>query len=139
MKLTLKIAEESEIKNIQLFFKIHLNSDTHWIVNEEFLCPFWVSSAIKRNQIVILKQWFRILWALRFYPRKRDDIVSVYQFALAEKVRWKGLIKKMLEKTWYKDFDLACFLNSDFNKYYNKTWWKLFSKDEKLNYWRMYI
>ena len=139
MKLTLKIAEEFEIKSIQLFFRIYLDSETDWIVNEEFLCPFWVSSAIKRKQIVILKEWVRILWALRFYPRKKEKIVSVYQFALNEKIRGKWLIKKMLKKTWYKDFELISFLDSKINEYYKKTWWNYEKSDNKFNYWRIKI
>jgi len=139
MKLTLKIAEEFEIKSTQLFFKIYLDSETDWITNEEFLCPFWVSANIKKWQVVILKNWIRIIWALRFYPRKREKLVSVYQFALDEKFRWKWLIKKMLEKTWYKDFELNCFINSEFNEYYKKTWWNLEKIDNKFNYWRIKI
>jgi len=139
MKLTLKIAEDFEIKSIQLFFKIYLDSDTDWIVNEEFLCPFWVSAAVKRKQMVILKEWIRILGALRFYPRKSNNWVSIYQFALNEKIRGKWMIKKLLEKTSYKNFDLTCFVDSNFNEYYKKTWWILEKSDEKFNYWRMEI
>ncbi len=139
MKLILKIAEKSEIKSLQLFFKLYLNEETDWIVNWEFLCPFWIAAAVKRKQMVILKEGIRIVGALRFYPRKNNIWVSVYQFALAEKVRWKGLIKKMLEKTWYKNFDLTCFVNSEFNKYYEKTSWELEKKDEKFNYWSLEI
>jgi hypothetical protein len=78
MKLILKIADKSEIKSLQLFFSLHLNEKTPWIVNWEFLCPFWVEGAVKRNQVVILKNGLKIIWALRFYPRKRDNLVSVY-------------------------------------------------------------
>lgn len=135
MKLTLKLAEETEIKPIQTFFKRYLNKNNPGIVNGEFLCPFWVSSAIKRKQMIVLKNWFQILGALRFYPKKTDNIVSLYQFALSEKIRWKWLIKTMIWKTWYKSFEINCFLNSDFNEYYNKTWWKLEKSDNKFNYW----
>lgn len=139
MKLTLKIAEEIEIKSIQLFFKMHLKENTPWITNEEFLCPFWISSAIKRKQIIILKNWIRIVWALRFYPRKNDNITSVYQFALDEKIRGKWLIEKILKKTWWKVFEVSCFINSEFNEYYKKTWWILEKNDKKFNYWRKNI
>jgi len=139
MKLILKIAEESEIKSLQLFFKLYLDEENDWIVNWEFLCPFWIAAAVKRKQMIVLKEGIRIVWALRFYPRKDNIWVSVYQFALAEKIRWKWLIGKMLKKTWYKNFDLTCFINSNFNKYYKKTGWNLVKNDEKLNYWSLGI
>ncbi len=139
MKLILKIAEKNEIKKVQDFFWKYLDKNNSWIVNEEFLCPFWVEWAINREQIAILKDNEKIIWALRFYPRKRDSIVSVYQFALEEKFRWKWLTKKMLQKTWYKIFEANCFLVSDFNEYYKKTGWILEKFDKKFNYWRIEI
>ncbi len=122
MNLTLKTATKQETKLVQDFFAKNLTKDNPWITNEEFLCPFWVEWAINRKQVVILKYEEEIVWALRFYPRKRDNIVSVYQFALDERFRWKWLIKKMLEKTWYKVFEVNCFSDSSFNEYYKKTW-----------------
>jgi len=139
MILKLKIAEKIETKKVQEFFEKHLDKNNPWITNEEFLCPFGIEWAINRKQIVILKNEEKIVGALRFYPRKRDNIVSVYQFALDEKFRWRWLIKKILEKTWYKSFEVNCFINSSFNEYYEKSWCKLDSSDEKFNYWRFGI
>ena len=136
MKLILKIAEKTEIKKVQKFFEKYLNENNPWITNWEFLCPFWIEWAINRWQVVILKDKENIVWALRFYPRKRDNIVSIYQFALDENFRWKWLIEKMLRKTWYKNFEVACFINSEFNEYYKKTWWIEFSRNEKIIYLR---
>ncbi len=141
MKLILKIAEDKEIKLVQDFFKkylgdfeIFLQDDSTWIISYEFLCPYWVKWAVKKGNVVILKNDNKIYWALRFYPRKRDNITSIYQFALDKKVRWKRLIFKMLEKTWYENFESTCFLNSKFNEYYKKLWWKLKRSDDKFNY-----
>lgn len=139
MKLVLKIADVLETKQIQLFFWKYLDKNTPWIINDEYLCPFWVSSNIKRWKIVIIKNWLELMWALRFYPRKTDNIVSVYQFVLDERIRWKWLLKKMLEKTWYKSFQTNCFLDDYFNNYYKKTWWKLLKNDYKFNYWKLEI
>jgi len=136
MILKLKIAEKIETKKVQEFFEKHLDKNNPWITNEEFLCPFGIEWAINRKQIVILKNEEKIVWALRFYPRKKDNIVSVYQFALDKDFRWRWLIKKMLEKTWYKVFEVNCALNSNFNDYYKKNWWKLEKNDRKFNYWR---
>ena len=73
---------------------------------------------------------------MRFYLRKRDNIVSVYQFAIDKDFRWKQLVKKMLEKTWYKTFEVGCYSESNFNSYYEKTWWKLVSDDWKIKTWK---
>ena len=139
MNLILKIAQKAETKKIQNFFAKYLQKWNPWIVNEEFLCPFWVEWAVNRKQVVILKFEEKVVGALRFYPRKRDNIVSVYQFALEERFRWKWLIKKMIQKTWFKYFESTCFVDSSFNDYYQKTGWKLEKSDEKFNYWRFKI
>lgn len=139
MNLTLKTATKSETKLVQDFFAENLAVDNPWITNEEFLCPFGVEGAIRRNQVVILKFGEEIVWALRFYPRKRDKIVSVYQFALDKKFTGKWLVKKMLEKTWYKVFEVNCFSDSSFNEYYKKTWWELISDNGKMKVWKIKI
>ncbi len=139
MIITIKFAEELEIKQVREFFKNMLFWKEYILTNYELTCPFWLSSAIKRNEVIILKNWDEILWWLRFYKRKTDDIISLYQFALDEKIRWKWLIKKMLEFTWYKFFESISFKDIDFNKYYEKTWWQLDKNDDKFNYWILSI
>jgi len=121
-------------KQVIEFFEKYLDKNNEAITWREFLCPFGVSNAIKRNQVMIVLEEDEIVWAVRFYPRKRDNIVSVYQFAISENYRKKGLLRKMLEKTWYKIFEVVCPLNHSFNKYYLKTWWKIEKSDEKFNY-----
>lgn len=79
----------------------------------------------------------RIIAATRFYPRKRDNVVSLYQFAIDKKYRGQNFLKKMLFVTGYKDFEVICLLDSSFNEHCKKTKWFLSKKDEKYNYWRM--
>jgi len=76
----------------------------------------------------------KIVASVRFYPRKRDHIVSVYQFAINENYRGQSLLKKMLSITGFKTFEILCPLNSKFNEYYKKTSWQLTKVDEKYNY-----
>jgi len=137
------LAQPFQTKQVQNFFKKYLDKNSPWITNEEFLCPFWVSANIKKWQVMIIQYEEKILGALRFYPRKREKIVSVYQFALDECIRWKWFIKKNLEqiskKTWYNIFESNCFLDDSFNNYYKKTWWILKKSDEKINYWEIKI
>jgi len=45
----------------------------------------------------------------------------------------------MLRKTWYRTFEVACFVDSEFSEYYKKTGWKEFSKDKKIAYFRKEI
>lgn len=137
MQITLKFAEESDIKQVREFFKNQLDWKEDILVNYELTCPFWLSSAVKRSEVIVLKYDWIILGWLRFYNRKTWNITSLYQFALDEKIRWKWLIKKMLEFTWYKVFESLSFKNIDFNKYYEKTWWKLKKNDDRYNYWEI--
>jgi len=136
MDLLLKIADNNEINDIQNFFASYLNEKNSWIFSLEYLCPYWIKWAILRKQVIILKKNNKIVWALRFYPRKKEDIVSLYQFALSEEIRWKKLIKLMLKKTWYNIFETNCGISSNFNNYYKKTWWKLSKINKKCNIWK---
>jgi hypothetical protein len=138
--MTIKLATEQEKKEIILFFNKYLDITNDAITCEEFLCPFGVSSAIKRKQVIVAMNDFgEIIASVRFYPRKRDNIVSVYQFAIDEKFRGQSVLKKMLIATNYKNFEVLCPLNSGFNKYYEKTNWSLKKKDKKFNVWNLSV
>lgn len=134
--LEIKLAIKLEINKTLAFFEKYISQKTDWIFWWELLCPFWLKWAIIRNQVIVIKENNNILWFLRFYIKK-NNIVSVYQFALNEEIRWKWIIKKCLEITWYKDFETMCPKNSDFNNYYKKTWWNLFKNDDNFNYWKI--
>lgn len=75
MKITLKFAEKSELEKVKDFFCKHIFEDTSWITNREFLCPDWIMWAVLRKQVIIVLIDNIVFWALRFYPRKRDNIV----------------------------------------------------------------
>jgi len=136
--MTAKIASEQNENEINIFFEKYLDKNNDAITCEEFLCPFGVKAAIKRKQIVIILDNARtIVAATRFYPRKRDNIVSLYQFAIDKKYRGQNFLKKMLFVTVFKNFEVICPLNSKFNDYYKKTDWVISNKDSKFNYWRL--
>jgi len=140
MNFKIKYAEKLEIEKVIEFFSKHINKDNDWIISEEFLCPYWIKWAILRKQmIIIVDNNDNIFWALRFYPRKIDDIISVYQFALDERIRGKDIIKKMLKFTGYNIFQAQSFVNSNFNNYYIKQNWKLIKENEKNNCWELVI
>ncbi len=133
-----KLATKKHEDEINIFFETHLNKNNEAITCEEFFCPFGVKAAIKRKQvIIILDDDKKIVAATRFYPRKRDGVVSVYQFAIDEQNRGENFLKKMLFVTGYKNFEVLCPLNSKFNNYYEKTGWILKTENKKYNYWNL--
>lgn len=137
--LDIRLGSKTEINEINSLSSKYLNETTDWIFWYELLCPFWLKWAVIKSQVIIVKENEKIKWFLRFYPRKRDNIVSIYQFALNEDIRWKWIIKKCLEKTWYKIFEIQCKKNINFNNYYKKTWWELFKEDENFNYYKLIL
>jgi len=125
------IQYEKEIIN---FFEKYLDKNNEAITGREFFCPFGLTAALKKKLLIIIFDNEKIVASVRFYPRKRDHIVSVYQFAINENYRGQSLLKKMLSITGFKTFEILCPLNSKFNEYYKKTSWQLTKVDEKYNY-----
>ena len=117
------------------FFGKYLDVQNEAITGREFFCPLGVKAAIKRRQVIVCMDNKEVVAALRFYPRKRDGIVSVYQFAIAEAQRKHGLLDTMLQKTGYSKFEVLCPIGGVFNEYYKKTNWILEKTDEAYNYW----
>jgi len=129
------LATEKYSKQIIEFFDNHLDKDNKAVCSEEFFCPFGTSAAVKRGQIVIGVHNDIIISAIRFYPRKRDKIVSVYQFAIDEKQRGNKLLQQMLWVTGYDTFEFKCPKEIDFNSYYKKIGAIINREDEEYNYW----
>lgn len=139
MLAKIKYAEKINKKAVIDFFADNINEDNDWITSCEFRCPFWISAAINRNQIIIIVYWDEIVGWLRFYPRKKEDIVSIYQFAIDERFRSKWLMKEMLKFSWYNSFESVCNIESNFNNYYIKQGWTKIKTDDNYNYWNYKI
>lgn len=135
MKLTFATKEDSE--NLITFFNKHINKNDFEECYYEYFCPFWLKAAIKREQVIVLKENEEVLWALRYYPRKRDNKVSLYQFALDEKVRSKWILNKMLKFTWYSCFWFQVQKDMKLNEYFKKQNRDLREVDTKFNYWEI--
>jgi len=131
--LTIKFANIEDRDLLVDFFSKHLEKDNDWIYSEEFTCPYGIKRAINRNQIVIAKDDKQIIWALRFYPQKKKDITSLYQFAIIKNRRWKELLKTMLRETKNKTIQSRCKKEAKFNEYYKKTGRKLIKTDKHGN------
>jgi len=133
--MEIKLANNINTEEIIQFFKKHLNKNIDAITSKEFFCHLGLKGAIKRKQVIICIFHNKIIGAIRFYPRKTDNIVSVYQFAVAINHRGKKLFQQMLIMTGYKIFEVLCPLKSEFNNYYKKTKWVLKKQNTKYNYW----
>ena len=130
MTITINLAKKDETQSVIDFFKKHLNNNNDWIYNKEFLCPYWTTWAIIKQEIVVAKENNNIIWALRFYKQKRKEILSLYQFAIAKDWRWKDIIKKMLKFTNCPIAHSRCSWEARFNNYYLKTWRNLLKEDK---------
>lgn len=135
--MNIKLANYKYTEQIIKFYDKYLDKNNEAIHSGEFFCPFGVKLAIKRNQLIIILDENKLVSVVRFYPRKRDNIVSVYQFAVDEKYRWKKLLQKMLEFTECKEFEFVCPKNIEFNNYYRKIGANILKQDEKNNYWAL--
>lgn len=137
--MEIKLAKIRQSEIIINFFNTHINTNNDALSSQELICPFWTNSAIKRNELIIWIVDNEIISALRFYLRKKDNVISIYQFAIAENFRNKWLLKEMLLKTWYKYFESICPIWSNFNNYYKKTSWILYKTDKINNYWKLFL
>jgi hypothetical protein len=73
----------------------------------------------------------------RFYVTKRYGYASLYQFAIGESWRGKGLLKKMLFAVCDKPIVSKCPKDAGLNEYFRKTRWTLKSQDEGFKYWQL--
>lgn len=118
-----------------IFFTKYLDASNPAIYSPEFFCPLGVKAAAKRGHIIVCLDKNYIVAALRVYPRKKDTIVSLYQFAIHENYRGQGLLQKMLKFTGFNKFEILCPKYIAFNFFYQKTGWVLTHSDDKYNYW----
>ena len=140
MTLKITIASKEEEQEIIDFFEKHIKKDTDWLYNQEFVCPFGTKWAIKKWKIIVAKYQGNIVGALRFYRQKRQNIISLYQFAISESHRGKWLIKKILLFLGSPiTVHSRCCEESIFNEYYSKSWWKLNKTDKLWNLWELKI
>ncbi len=133
--MEIKLATEKYTKQIVDFFDNNLDESNKAVHSRGFFCPFGVRAAVKSGWVVIGMDENKIISAVRFYPRKSDRIVSVYQFAVDERYRGSGLVQKMLNKTGFKQFEFKCPKNIEFNDYYDKIGASISKQDNEYNYW----
>jgi diaminopimelate decarboxylase len=124
MKIKLATKEYSE--EIVEFFENNLKRENEALYSEEFFCPFGVKAAVGGGQIMLAIDGEEIVGAVRFYPRKRDKIISLYQFAVDEKYRGQKIMnlifKAILEKEkGFQFLEALSPIKISFNSFYKKT------------------
>jgi len=133
--MKIMLATNKYRKQIINFFDDNLDKSNKAVCSDEFFCPFGTGAAVKRNQVVIGIDEGVMVSAVRFYPRKTDKIVSVYQFAVDKKYRGNKLLQQMLQATGFEKFEFKCPKEINFNNYYKKIGANIGKQDEDYNYW----
>lgn len=135
MNLGVRFASTEDTDQVLSLFEKYLSPDNNALYSQEFFCPFGVKAAIKRNQMIVVCDKGIVVAAARFYKRKNEEKVSLYQFAVDVNYRGNKLLLKMLDLVRDNDIIVLCPKTSDFNNYYRKTGWVLFKEDSAHNHW----
>ncbi|HAM79505.1 GNAT family N-acetyltransferase [Ornithinibacillus bavariensis] len=133
--LDIKLAVQSNTNEVLAFFDENIDMDSGTIYNREFVCPDGVKAAIRRNQMLIAIKDDNLVGALRFYKKKTDNSVSLYQFAICKTHRNRGLLKDMLSYINAGPVRATCPKHSSINHYFRKTGWTLYETKGELNSW----
>ncbi|RKL66550.1 N-acetyltransferase [Salipaludibacillus neizhouensis] len=123
MQITL--ANPNHISDVMAFFNEILDRNNSAIYSEEFLCPLGIKAAIRREQMIVATVEDQVVGAVRFYRKKTQNKISLYQFAVSEGYRGKGLLKTMLKTINDLPIVVLCPTDSKFNDYYYKTEWRI--------------
>ena len=133
MQITL--AEITHTPQVLSFFKHNLDRNNNGIYSEEFLCPLGIKAAIRRKQMIVAIVDGQVVGAFRFYRKKTSNTISLYQFAISEVYRGKGLLKKMLKTINDLPILALCPIESEFNEYFYKSGWHLQEQNSQFKVW----
>jgi len=130
-----RYANKSDTVQVISLFEQYLLKDNDAIYSEEFFCSYGMKAAIRKNQMIVAIENDLIIGAMRFYRKKKQNNISLYQFAVSVPYRGRNIMMKMLELINDIDIIIKCPLSSKFNIYYQKMGWTLIRHDEIYNYW----
>lgn len=133
--MQIALADITHIPEVVSFFKKNLNGNNSDVYSEEFLCPLGIKAAIRRKQMIVATVDGQVVGAFRFYRKKTSNNISLYQFAISEIYRGKGLLKKMLKTINDLPIVALCPTDSEFNQYFYKTGWKLQEQNKGFKTW----
>ncbi|KOO52097.1 GNAT family N-acetyltransferase [Viridibacillus arvi] len=133
--MQIALANPTHISEVVYFFKENLDRNNSAVYSEEFLCPLGIKAAIRRKQMIVATVEGQVVGAFRFYRKKTQDKISLYQFAISEVYRGQGLLKKMLNTINDLPIVALCPTESNFNEYYYKSGWNLQEQSEEFKIW----
>lgn len=133
--MQIKLAHPLMAQEIVQFFYEHIAENSDSIANREYLCPDGARAAVRRNQVIVTLDEDVIAAALRFYPKKSTQTISLYQFAVAKNYRGNGLLYTMLQSLGDYPIEILCPIKSSFNSYYSVNGWHCKSQSKDCNLW----
>ena len=133
--MNIQLALTEQIPSVQSFFQKHLAREMEGIYSDEFVCPLGVRAAVRRQQMLVAVVNEEIVGAIRFYPKKTVQKVSLYQFAIDERFRGSGLLQKMLAQCGDAPIYALCSAESSFNTFYEKAGFQLLEQENGFNEW----
>ena len=133
--MQISLANTSQAGLIETFFSDNLLGDNDAIYSAELTCPLGIHAAVRRKQMIVATVEGEIIAACRFYPKKTQSKISLYQFAVRSDYRGKGLLKKMFAVLPDDPIISICPIHSNFNNYYSKTGWTLHNQNGEFKIW----
>ncbi|MCR8981422.1 GNAT family N-acetyltransferase [Brevibacillus laterosporus] len=133
--MQIKLAHPLMAQEIAQFFHEHIAENSDSIANREYLCPDGSRAAVRRNQVLVALEGDVIAGALRFYPKKSTQTISLYQFAVAKNYRSKGLLYTMLQNLGDYPIEVLCPIQGSLNTYYSIKGWQCKGQNKGCNLW----
>lgn len=133
--MNIQLASQEHTKSVQVFFQNNIERDMEGIYSDEFVCPLGVRAAIQRKQMLVAVVNNEIVGAMRFYPKKTAKKVSLYQFAIDERFRGRGMLQQMLAQCGDSPIHALCPVDSSFNTFYRKAGFQLLNQGNEFNEW----
>ena len=133
--MRIALANSTHIPEVVSFFNENLDSNNSAVYSKEFLCPLGIKASIRRKQMVVATVEGQVVGAFRFYRKKTQNKISLYQFAISKIYRGQGLLKKMLKTINDLPIVSLCPSDSYLNDYYDKSGWYLQEQIEEFNVW----
>ena len=133
--MQIALASPTQIAEVVSFFNENLDHNNRAVYSEEFLCPLGMNAAIRRKQMIVATVENQVVGAFRFYRKKTQKNISLYQFAISEIYRGQGLFKKMLKTINDLPIISLCPMDASLNDYYYKSGWHLQEINEEFNVW----
>ena len=133
--MNIQLARTEQIPSVQLFFQKHIARELEGIYSDEFVCPLGVRAAVRRQQMLVAILNGEIVGAMRFYPKKTVRKVSLYQFAIDERFRGRGVMQQMLAQCGDAPIHALCPVESSFNTFYEKAGFQLRKQGDEFKEW----